>query len=292
MHIAQWIRTYQTALTPQFGQVEAQALAYTSMQFVLSVNKVWILTNSNTLVSKSNEQQLESILDDLLAYRPLQYITQTTHFCGVEIGCSPAALIPRPETEELVYWALDFARQHVQTTTPIFILDACTGTGCIALALKHLLVDAAQIDAFDISTEALALASLNSRNLGLPVHFWQSDLLVWASESSKSSTLYDLIVSNPPYIPVSEQKKMQPNVLLYEPHLALFVPDENPLLFYEALANLAMQHLRVGGMLFLECNEYLAQDVYGLIQQKKFEFCEIKRDINGKRRMIRCQKTQ
>lgn len=190
-------------------------------------------------------------------------------------------LIPRPETEELVEWILinpEFKFQNPQ------FLDIGTGSGCIAISLAKNLPNA-KVSALDISEEALKIAKGNAKLNKVEVDFFQTDILAAETLSKK----YDVIVSNPPYVRELEKKQMQQNVLKYEPYSALYVKDEDPLLFYRAISRLAKNHLNPGGKLFFEINEYLAYEMTELLKAEGFKNIEIKKDIYGKDRMLKCK---
>lgn len=232
----------------------------------------------------ASEIQIESIPDSLseafrqlLLNRPIQYILGKAPFYGREFIVDPSVLIPRNETEELVHWIL----QENKSPNPR-ILDVGTGSGCIPITLDLELKNA-NVYGMDISTDALEVAKKNNRLLGAKVQFILKDIL---SEPIGLSDL-DIVVSNPPYVLASEKDQMHPNVLDHEPHLALFVEDEDPLLFYRIIAQKAKQALRTGGSLYFETNETKAEEVCQLLQGLGYAEVEKKSDINGKERMVK-----
>ena len=210
---------------------------------------------------------------------PVQYITGETEFFDLQLKVSPAALIPRPETEELVKWIIDDHKgEHCR------MIDIGTGSGCIALALAKNF-PAAAVYATDIQKEALDLAGDNARKLGLDVEFFLHDV---SREDPPEGFLHlDLLVSNPPYIPFKERESMDANVREFEPASALFVPDEDPLVFYRHLAGFAQKALHPGGMLYLEIHENFGQQVTELLEKSGFEKVSLRKDIHGKDRMVR-----
>lgn len=210
---------------------------------------------------------------------PVQYITAETEFFELTLKVGPEALIPRPETEELVQWVLkDHAGERCS------ILDIGTGSGCIALALAKNLPDAT-VYATDVQKKTIDLARENARRLGLEISFILHDL---REESLPEGLLrLDLIVSNPPYIPMREKESMDANVRDFEPHTALFVPDEDPLVFYRHIARFSLQALRPGGILYVEIHENYGRQVHELFEQAGFREIEIHQDINGKDRMCK-----
>ncbi len=237
---------------------------------------------SDAVFSESEILILKNALSRLKTGEPLQYIVGFTYFADLKINVSPAVLIPRPETEELVYW---IAESFDSKTSPSKILDWCTGSGCIALALKKLIPNS-EIIAYDISNEALEIAKTNAKINQLTISFEEKDALNFIENTSE----FDVIVSNPPYIPFANKKEMHQNVLNYEPGLALFVMDENPLLFYKAISTYALAHLKVGGHLFFEIHEAYSKEIEVLLHNLSFQEIELKIDLQGKARMIKAKK--
>jgi len=250
--------------------------------FSLSAEEVLGLRKSQLLLKKSialNEDQLKrfhEILAELGTGRPIQYILGYTWFYGNRILVNEQVLIPRSETEELVKLLL----QENTFSTP-HILDIGTGSGCIAISIKKRM-PAAELSAWDVSEGALAVARRNARENQTDITFGQVDILT----GIKPDASFDIIVSNPPYITSVEKKDMHANVLLYEPSVALFVPDEKPLLFYEAVAKFAHKHLTQGGQLFFEINEQYALEIKELLEGQGFSRVSIHQDMQGKDRMI------
>jgi release factor glutamine methyltransferase len=201
---------------------------------------------------------------------------------GLTLQVSPAVLIPRPETEELVQWILD---EYHNRPDGFSIADLCTGSGCIAIALKNKL-RRCDVYAVDISTEALEVAKTNAENCSVDVHFIQADLLHDTAPIPNCL----IMVSNPPYVKQSEKTVMHNNIVEHEPHLALFVPDEDALVFYRAIGQLALQKLKVGGCLYVEINETLGLETCTLFQQLGFGDVLLKQDMQGKDRMIAARK--
>lgn len=224
-----------------------------------------------------------SAIDQLKKQTPVQYITGETEFFELSLKVGPEAMIPRPETEELVQWILD-----EQAGKRCRILDVGTGTGCIALALAKNLPDAVII-ATDVKPGTLDLARENSRRLGLPIEFVLHDIRKEDLPDELSDL--DLIVSNPPYIPLAEKEYLDANVRNFEPPLALFVPDEDPFLYYRHIAGSGKKVLCPGGMLYLEIHEKSGQQMKEHLENSGFDNIVLRRDINGKERMIRaCKK--
>lgn len=234
-------------------------------------------------ISENEIETLKGIRNRLLENEPIQYILGEADFYGLKFRVNASVLIPRSETEELVYWILEVGKKE-QKNPNFSLLDIGTGSGCIPITLKKKMPEW-KISAIDIDNGALKIAQENADLNNVFVRFVQSDILDkkgWSSESK-----YDIIVSNPPYIPGNEKHLMPANVLGFEPNIALFVTDENPLIFYETIADFALKNLKPGGNLFFEMNEFNAIQVKNLLNLKGFQNTEIRKDINGKNRMIR-----
>ena len=225
---------------------------------------------------------IEHITDELSQGRPLQYIIGKTEFCGLDFAVREGVLIPRPETEQLVEWAIKRAKRYTQPR----ILDLCTGSGCIAISLAHALPQAT-VTAIDLSSDALAVARENCTSLNVDVELLKDDVL--GELPTLGEREFDVIVSNPPYIPRSEQSRMRVNVTQYEPEMALFVDDKNPLLFYEAIACYAKKHLCKGGSLLFEVHESYATATVEMLQAKGFDHISLRKDFLDKPRMICCR---
>lgn len=262
-------RNIRSRLTPLYDEREANAIA------LLLVEKVGCMTTADVLTGKDDslmddaKERIETMTCRLERGEPLQYVVGEADFCGLTIGVEPGVLIPRPETECLVRLApverMDGCRR---------ILDIGTGSGCIALALKHRCPQA-EVSAWDISDKALEVAGRNARKLDLDVQFRCVDVL---SDDLPKEKQYDIIVSNPPYICLDEKTAMHRNVVDYEPHEALFVPDQSPLLFYEAIARYASQMLTDGGWLGFEINRRFGKEVAQMMEEKGFADVEITKD--------------
>jgi release factor glutamine methyltransferase len=249
----------------------------------LKLDSTAYLLASESTLSDEVLAQLRSEVHRLALHEPLQYVLGTTSFYGLEIQCSPAALIPRPETEELVDWVLS----EVQLAS-CSVIDLGTGTACIPLAIK------AQrplwhVSAIDVSQDALALARSNALSLGLDVHVEAADLLKDFSDFVFKET-FDVVVSNPPYIPHTDATSMLPNVLNHEPHIALFVADSDPLLFYRRIVAFCEQYLNIDGYVFVEIHEDLSVETLQLFHDAGFTNIKLRKDLQGKSRMIKAQR--
>ncbi len=224
-------------------------------------------------------QKIMQHVDLLCQHYPIQYLIRQAYFFNMQLYVNPNVLIPRMETEELVQWIL-----HTEKNTSS-VIDICTGSGCIALALAKQWPQA-QISACDISNDALQVAKWNARQQNVSINFMQMDVL-HINWDNTQLTQYDIIVSNPPYVCKSEQSMMSRQVLEHEPHLALFVEDEHPLVFYHAIAEIAKRVLKKGGSLYFEINERLGNEMLQLMQEHGFSQIELKQDINAKNRMVK-----
>ncbi|HBS53588.1 MAG TPA: peptide chain release factor N(5)-glutamine methyltransferase, partial [Flavobacterium sp.] len=232
--------------------------------------------------SESELKIWSSILEQLKKEIPIQYILGVTHFYGLEFEVNSAVLIPRPETEELVDWIIQNSKSKAQNSR-LKILDIGTGSGCIAVALAKNLLNA-QVFALDVSEQALATAKTNSEKNQVQLAFIHQSIL----ETLDLGQQFDIIVSNPPYVRELEKQEIKKNVLDNEPHLALFVEDNDALIFYRKIAQLAQKNLNPQGQLYFEINQYLGQEMLDLLQGMGFKNCELRKDIYRNDRMIQC----
>jgi len=248
----------------------------------LNLSPVEIVLQADMEIEPAIQEKFSAALKRLKAYEPIQYIIGRTEFFGLPLKVNPDTLIPRPETEELVKLTLQEVAE-ANTAEKLRILDIGTGAGCIAVALAKNLPDA-EISAMDVSEEALKVAEDNAKINKVDVHYFQGDILTMESLPEK----YHFIVSNPPYVRLSEKRMMDSNVVDFEPELAIFVTDEDPLLFYRKIAQLAKRQLTENGKLIFEINEYLGEDLLALIIDEGFENIHLIKDIYGKNRMLKC----
>jgi release factor glutamine methyltransferase len=263
-----------------YNEEEARQLFYLTVEHVSGWNRSQLLMNKDHTLEQAMLNIYENTLAALKEGKPLQYIFSEAWFYGLKFKVSGSVLIPRPETEELVEWILeDIATTDIPVSS---LIDIGTGSGCIAIALKKNLPQA-EVSALDVSAEALAVAAENAVLNDTGINFIQSSIIGY-----HTVVKYDIIVSNPPYITEDERAAMHENVLQYEPHLALFVTNENPLIFYKSIADFALEQLRTGGKLFFEINEYLGTETVDMLIGKGFNNIELKKDMQGKERMIRC----
>lgn len=272
-------------LTPLYGQQEAKAMTRLLLEDLFSLSFADILCGATEHLSDADTLRLQQSVARLLDAEPLQYVTGTAFFCGHPFHVAPGVLIPRPETE----WIVDTAVNLVTASAPR-ILDIGTGSGCIATSISLALADRhCHTEAWDISEDALRIAADNAERLGADVKFRRRDALRLEEEKYEEIML-DIIVSNPPYICNREAADMHANVLRHEPHLALFVPDTDPLLFYRAIARYAMRSLRKGGWLLFECNTLYAHDTAQMALDMGFATSVVEDDCFGKPRFVKAQK--
>ncbi len=257
-------------------QGEASALALMLIEETTGLSRTQILTVSADIPDTS---QLLSRAQAIAGGTPIQHLLGYAYFMGMKLIVNPSVLIPRPETEELINWVLE------TTPAPSSILDIGTGSGCIAIALKRALPQA-HVTALDIP-EALTIAQENARNNNADIDFLQYDIL--NSQLSTLNSQLSTIISNPPYICRSEADEMDKNVLDHEPHLALFVPDDDPLLFYRAIATQAVHLLAPGGKLFFEINRRFASELRSLLLSLGYTDITLRTDQFGNKRMIKAQ---
>lgn len=281
----QFFMTLQAAFTliintlgPLQGNREAANIAHIVIEHITGMGRLDRVIHKDKLLSAVEEQQLQQALEALLKHEPVQYVTGKAWFYGLEFTVNSHVLIPRPETEELVEWIV----KDVQS--PVKILDIGTGSGAIPIALKKEL-PAATVWSVDVSAGALEVATQNSRDLKLDVHFEQIDIL--DTTATQALPMFDIIVSNPPYICESEQKDMEEQVIAYEPKIALFVPDNDALLFYRQIGLLAQKKLTTGGLLYFEINEAFGKEVVTLLEEQGFKNVTLKQDLYGKDRMVK-----
>ncbi|GAB4131167.1 MAG: peptide chain release factor N(5)-glutamine methyltransferase [Raineya sp.] len=278
-----FIESIKNALHPYYNLSEADFIAYNLVEKFCSVSKIAILSGKDLPISAQQELQIQEAIKDLQKYKPLQYVLGEAFFYGNYFDVSPAVLIPRPETEELVSKTAKILEKQCPQA---HILDVGTGSGCIAISLA-LALPQAKLTALDLSEEALQIAKKNAKKLKVEINFIQADILTWKNEKH---LLWDCIISNPPYVCENEKSTMQKNVLDYEPTTALFVPDAQPLLFYEKIILFAKKYLRQGGFLFFEINEKFGEEIAFLLQKNDFAEIVILQDFYGKDRFAKAQK--
>ena len=282
-----------------FPKEEILSFFYLLLNHKLRLTKIDIVLNPNEIINQTQLDFFLNALTQLKQEKPIQYIIGETEFYGSIFKLNKNVLIPRPETEELIEWVLKEERHNKEDGKPLRILDIGTGSGCIAISLaKHL--PKATVFALDISQQALKITKQNAKLNNVNIHFIEGDILQPNSITNITSSVverlsnekflsskFDIIVSNPPYVRELEKQEIQNNVLQNEPHLALFVADENPLSFYDKIADFANENLNKNGELYVEINQYLGKETVELLLQKGFTNIKLKKDILGNDRMIK-----
>jgi release factor glutamine methyltransferase len=264
-----------------YPETEIRSFYYLIVENLTGFSRTEIIVNKNTPFSDKQRNIVNIFIDKLKKFVPIQYILGETEFFGLPFYVNESVLIPRPETEELVDWI----RNENDGNANLRMLDIGTGSGCIAISLKHEFPNAT-IDAFDISEEALKTAKNNATRNELDVNFSAVDIL----NAPDFETKWDIIVSNPPYVLEKEKAEILPNVLDNEPHLALFVPDNDPLLFYRKIAEFAQKQLQTNGKLYFEINREAGNACTNLLTEMGFSEVEVRKDISGNDRMIRSKR--
>ena len=274
---------------------EAKAIALLLMEKVCGMSTTDVLRGDGGTTCTPQEQQALDMAALVAQGMPVQYVLGEADFCGMTFRVAPGVLIPRPETEELVAWVVE--QLGVRSQEPLArrsqlgvkILDVGTGSGCIAVALAKQLAGA-EVEAWDISEEALKIAVGNAERQGVSVNFQHVDVLKPQTSNLIPQTSYDCIVSNPPYICKEEAEEMERHVLEHEPSLALFVPNDDPLLFYRRIGELGLQLLKAEGMLFFEINRRFGKETVELLQGMGYIGVELRQDVYGNDRMVKAIK--
>ncbi len=279
MLLRDYINKIKIKLANAYPFNESNALVNIIFRHVFKYSTHDLIIHASDVIENEKQKEINKIVNRLLQHEPIQYILGETEFYGLKFSVTPDVLIPRNETEELV--------QHIITENPSFngnILDIGTGSGCIAVSLAKNMNNA-HVLACDISTNAIETAKKNAKINNVNIVFFKHDIL----SNHTSNTKFDIIVSNPPYITEKEKNMMEPNVLKHEPHTALFVPNSDPLIFYNAIAGFAHKALSTDGVLWLEINEAYGKATCELLSEYGFNAIVIK-DINGRDRIVRAQK--
>lgn len=295
---------FHKELDDLYPKEEVDSFFYACIEHYLKLERFILAIRPDFTLTKEEEQPLFEAMSRLKLEKPLQYILGTAHFMDLELQVNENVLIPRPETEELVQWVLDEFQKEGQfkldaersrsvISTPLNdhslrILDIGTGSGCIAIALAKHLPDA-QVYALDVSDGALEVAQKNAASNGVDITFLQRDILNPKLELA-SEPAFDVIVSNPPYVRELEKKEISKNVKDFEPDTALFVADEDPLLFYRAIISFSERHLQENGSLYFEINQYLGEETKALFNARNFSEIELRKDMFGNDRMLKAIK--
>jgi release factor glutamine methyltransferase len=280
---------FRKDLSELYDTNEIDSLCVIVLADIIGASSAKIKAFPELEIPTEQAQTIYKILIRLKTGEPVQYILGHTEFYGLPFKVNPSVLIPRPETEELVEWAVSSWRLAVGgwQSSAGKILDIGTGSGCIAISLKKNLNDA-QVSAIDISTEALQTAKENAELNYVSINFIQADILNLKSEIDNSN--FEIIISNPPYVTLEDKKQMHTNVTDFEPHTALFVAEDDPLIFYKAIANFAADRLEKDGLLFFEINESYGEQIVDILTHKLFNNIELRKDMSDRFRMIKAVK--
>jgi release factor glutamine methyltransferase len=263
---------------------EIKSFYYLMLESVCNKDKHLLLRDKDNQLSVNELRRIREMVEELKKFRPIQYVLGETEFYGLKFKVNENVLIPRPETEELVEW---ICRCEPAPQSSANIMDIGTGSGCIAVSLSKNMPPAT-VYALDISENALALARQNAQANNVAVRFFQQDIFSH-DPFAACRVPFSMMVSNPPYVVPSEKRHMSPNVLDYEPHEALFVPEEQPLLFYERIADLGRMHLESAGSLFFETGSLFGEAVAEMLRDKGYQSVELRKDLSGKPRMVKGQ---
>ncbi|MEX6625695.1 peptide chain release factor N(5)-glutamine methyltransferase [Tenacibaculum salmonis] len=315
MNLQHFKTIFSDDLKSIYPQTEIDTFFFYIIEDYLGFQRIDVIMKSDFKITKEKQLLFNNVIQRLKNEEPIQYILGNTEFYGYPFLVNKNTLIPRPETEELVEWILsEFSNiknlQHDEVLKPLTILEIGTGTGCIPISLKKNLSNS-DVSAIDISKEALKIAKENAKLNSVDVNFIEQDILKTDDLNFVSSTStdlkfvsststdlkfvsststdlkFDVIVSNPPYVRELEKVEIKNNVLKNEPHLALFVDDNNPLIFYDKIADLAKKHLTKNGLLFFEINQYLGKETVKMLTDKGFKNIELRKDFSGNDRMIK-----
>lgn len=284
MTIKKLKNTFHLELHSIYPKKEIDSFSTLLLNDRMQLKRIDIALNPNLEISSADSDYFSNAIKKLKKEIPIQYIIGHTEFYGIKFYVNKNVLIPRPETEELIAWTLENAKEKRENKNDdsIKILDIGTGSGCIAIALAKNL-PSSKIWALDISNKALNTAKKNAELNHVDIQFLEKNIL----EMENLPLKFDIIVSNPPYIRELEKQEIKNNVLNNEPHLALFVKDTNPLIFYNKIIEFSKKHLNQKGQLFFEINQYLGTETVALLAKKNFQNIELKKDIFGNHRMIR-----
>lgn len=277
MKLSQLRNLFYNQLKNNYVHQEIDVLFFQVLFRCMNMTKTDYYLHSEEEISVEQIVDFQFFLSELKQNKPIQYLFKEAPFYGLSFYVDKNVLIPRQETEELVDWILKISEKELVTK----VIDIGTGSGCIAISLAKNLPNA-QVSALDISESALKIAHKNALHNNVSVEFLQCDIL----QTNRLPEKYDIIVSNPPYVRLLEKAEIAPNVIENEPHIALFVPNENPLLFYEKIADLAKKHLSENGKLFFEINQYLGKEMCQMLSERGFAEVELRCDLSANDRMI------
>ena len=285
MLLKQYKSHFFDALKNSQDEQEIESFFFILTEYLHNLKRVDVALYPNFELSDDEVEKWNVILAQLQQEKPIQYITGEAWFYGLKFEVNENTLIPRPETEELVEWIIE-SQKSKEKSQKLEILDIGTGTGCIPISLKANLTQS-NVFAIDVSEKALEVAKRNAELNKVEINFIQANILE-VEDLSKLPSSYNIIVSNPPYVRNLEKQEIKKNVLDYEPHLALFVEDNDALLFYRKIAQLALKNLSSNGLLFFEINQYLGKETVALLENLGFKNIELRKDIYGNDRMIKC----
>lgn len=272
-----------------YGKEEVSSFFFLCVENYYNISRLQLALNVNLKITKEKQSSIFNALNELKKQKPIQYILGETEFYGLPFKVNKNTLIPRPETEELVALIVSNYLQDM-ATAPVSILDIGTGSGCIAIALAKN-IKKAKVYGLDVSSEALKMAKENASINEVNVTFFEANILKWRSaDVAFLEHKYNIIVSNPPYVRHLEKEEIKNNVLAHEPHLALFVDNDNPLVFYNEIASFALNNLKPNGLLYFEINEYLGAETKALVETKGFKDVTLIHDMFGKDRMLLARK--
>jgi len=289
MTIQNIIKTLKTQLSDYYPATEIKSFTEIIFENILNFTKLDLILKKEDEISYQNIDKINSIIKDLINYKPIQYIFGECYFYDLKFKVNENVLIPRPETEELVNLII---KENNNNLNKIKILDIGTGSGCIAISLAKNISNS-QVFALDISEKALETAKQNADLNNVNINFQIIDILNFSNSTNLKeieNQKFDIIVSNPPYVMEDEKKRMQTNVLDYEPHLALFVSNIKPIIYYEAIENFASKYLNSNGLLYLEINENLGLETLNIFENKKYCNQQLITDLSNKSRFIKVQK--
>jgi len=275
MNIKELEQEYIQSLNQFYDSEESKSIFYLAATSILKVTQSELLVKKDKVLAQKDTDALTKVLHTLKTGKPVQQVLGEAFFYGLSLKINEDVLIPRPETEELVDWVIKEIKDKKES-----VLDIGTGSGCIPIAIKKTL-PSVKVSSLDISVQALKVATANASLNEADIEFIEADILNYSSDKK-----YDVIVSNPPYIRQLEKADMQENVLAHEPHSALFVSDEDPLIFYNAISDFALNNLNPDGYLFFEINELLWAETLQILIDKPFKNIELRKDMQGKDRMI------
>jgi release factor glutamine methyltransferase len=282
MKVKDYKINFINSLLPFYDEMEAESFFYLILENRYQLRRIDLALDADKEFSEDEISNWNVILEKLKTQIPIQYILGTTHFYGSEFIVDENVLIPRPETEELVDWIVKL-NSKLSKKKDLKILDIGTGSGCIAISLAKNVLNSS-VFAIDVSEKALAVAEKNASLNKVTVTFLHKNIL----ETNHLDQKFDIIVSNPPYVRNLEKTEIKPNVLENEPHLALFVPDNDPLIFYKKIAELAAANINPNGQIFFEINQYLGKETQDLLESLGLKNIELRKDIYGNDRMIAC----